>query len=422
MSGSKVLLALALVVAAAAHGQQTPELLLPLTSTGEVRAEEQRTLAELLKEEGVVGGRLMRLNRPMLAKLAGSGHPAGTQMKVALAPNDVETVRIESAATDARGEEEITGNMKGTDETTFSLALDKSGAAGTVDMGARFFEIRGVDADAVGVLEIDRAKLSPDDDESGATVQPPPTATGSAPPPAAKGGKITTFRVLIVYSTAAAQQAGRNVNTIATIAVMNLNTALRQSQINAQASLVGTVVVTTVPDNLGNTPLQTLMAVGPLKRLRVEKEADIVTAIVTQLPGVLRGKGNIFRGSAREFAPDAYSVVKFAAVMTYTYAHEVGHNLGCAHDDQGGGRFINSHGYQVRTETTGQKRVGFRTVMARGGDCPGDSCPRVLHFSDPNVQYGNRPTGTADRNNAETIRLTISDVARFHKLISASPP
>jgi hypothetical protein len=59
--------------------------------------------------------------------------------------------------------------------------------------------------------------------------------------------------------------------------------------------------------------------------------------------------------------------------------------------------------------------------MARGQDCPGDSCPRVLHFSDPAIQYGNRPTGTAESDNAKTIRRTISDVAQFHTFITASP-
>jgi hypothetical protein len=287
-------------------------------------------------------------------------------------------------------------------------------------MGGRFFEILGVGADVVGVLEIDRSKLGPDDDETGEAGQAKSSA--AAPPPAAKADKTTTFRVLIVYSSEAARRAGNNVRTIATTAVMHLNTALRQSQTNAQANLSGPFVVASLPDDLTTDPLKTLMTITAVKQRRVENQADIVTAIVTKLPGNFRGKGNIFRGTAKAFAPDAYSVVSYAAITTYTYAHEIGHNLGCGHDDQGG-RFVDSHGYQIDTERTGQKRTGFRTVMARGNNCP-NGCDRILYFSDPNVREAktNRPTGNVERNNAETIRLTISDVARFHTFISAAPP
>ena len=158
MSYSKYLLALILTAASSAYGQQLPELLLPLTSAGEVRAHEERALAQLTKEEGATGSRLMMLNRAALPHLA-----AGTRMSVALGPNDTETVRIESAATDAAGIERVAGQMQGTDQTSFLMVVDKNGAAATVDLGERFFEITSVDANAVAVIAIDRSKL-PDEE------------------------------------------------------------------------------------------------------------------------------------------------------------------------------------------------------------------------------------------------------------------
>ncbi len=99
-----------------------------------------------------------------------------------------------------------------------------------------------------------------------------------------------------------------------------------------------------------------------------------------------------------------------------TYTHEVGHNLGCAHDrdnSNNSGRFNYSYGYQAPDES-------FRTVMAY--DCPGD-CPRVTHFSISDVLYGGLPTGidyteSDSADNARTINQTCIEMAAYRQEIS----
>ena len=45
--------------------------------------------------------------------------------------------------------------------------------------------------------------------------------------------------------------------------------------------------------------------------------------------------------------------------------------------------------------------------------------PRVLHFSNPNVNYGGAPTGTAaQHDNARSINQTASTVANFRQSVS----
>lgn len=79
-----------------------------------------------------------------------------------------------------------------------------------------------------------------------------------------------------------------------------------------------------------------------------------------------------------------------------TLAHEIGHNMGCAHADDYGGVFEYSRGYVFSP---------YISVMASSGGT------RVSHFSNPNVSYTGLVTGADDANNALSInkvKLTIS--------------
>jgi hypothetical protein len=94
-----------------------------------------------------------------------------------------------------------------------------------------------------------------------------------------------------------------------------------------------------------------------------------------------------------------------------TYVHEVGHNLGCAHDRANAGasgRYPYSYGYQEPTEK-------FHTIMSYS--CPG-GCPEIEYFSNPADSYNGDPTGIADpdpnsADNARTINQTRVEMAGF---------
>lgn len=119
------------------------------------------------------------------------------------------------------------------------------------------------------------------------------------------------------------------------------------------------------------------------------------------------------------FADYAYSVVMDAcATGNYSFAHELGHNMGAAHNiaDAGGQAAYNySYGYHF----TGTNAQHYRTVMAYASGLSGET--RVPYFSNPDVQFQGAATGTVNANNALTLNNTAPVVAAFRDAIDGTP-
>ncbi len=72
-----------------------------------------------------------------------------------------------------------------------------------------------------------------------------------------------------------------------------------------------------------------------------------------------------------------------------TFAHELGHNLGCDHSwGDSNQTYYSRYGWRFKT-TTGQE---FRTIMAYDWGWG----VRIPHYANPNVTYGGTPTGAED--------------------------
>jgi hypothetical protein len=122
--------------------------------------------------------------------------------------------------------------------------------------------------------------------------------------------------------------------------------------------------------------------------LRDQYGADEVVLLINNATSC--GLAWLMTNPSPTFESHAYAVVHFGcAIGYYSFAHELGHNMGSQHERAnggGGGAYPYSFGYQDPARL-------FRTIMAY--DCSG-GCLRIQHFSNPAVLYNGRPTGVVD--------------------------
>ncbi|MEP9412142.1 MAG: Ig-like domain-containing protein [Candidatus Brocadia sp.] len=142
--------------------------------------------------------------------------------------------------------------------------------------------------------------------------------------------------------------------------------------------------------------------------LRNQSGADLVTLlrVFTETNDVC-GLAWQMTSLSNSFERYAYSVVQvgrisfvggFKFCTDQTLAHEMGHNMGCAHEDGSGAVFNYSRGHVFPP---------YMSVMAITGRT------RVSHFSNPDVSYEGLITGTNDANNARSITRAKLTVSRF---------
>lgn len=284
-------------------------------------------------------------------------------------------------------------------------------------------------------------------------LQPPPSAVGDASQSEAPGAhsNITmvatdnalaavTVDVLVGYTNGLAAALGGQSQAVTRInnLVDITNQAYANSGVNATVRLVGTQQVTYADATDNGDALEKLSgqtqsgpttpdpAFAALRAARDTLGADLVVLLrdfrTPQNNGCgiawLIGSGQT--GIEQADAPFGYSVVSDGSDVdegdgnTYfcrdeSFAHEMGHNMGQAHNAENSsssGLHTYSYGYR---ETTSN---GFYTVMAYA--LPGGSQTGIRYFANPNVSFGGRPTGVANSSdNAKSMNLAIPVVATF---------
>jgi hypothetical protein len=230
--------------------------------------------------------------------------------------------------------------------------------------------------------------------------------------------------VLVVYTPAARVSAG-GPNSIAALihaAVDATNNAYNNSLVETQIRLVHFAETDYQESGNSSTDLHRLRGINnghmdEVHPLRDEYGADMV-ALINNIPGSC-GVAYLMTNLSPGFESSAFSVTRFScAVGNLTFAHELGHNMGCAHDRDNAGAALFSYSYGHRWQTTwGATR---RSVMAYA---PGT---RVPHFSNPDVLNGGTPTGVPPLNsnsahNALSINNAAFTVANWRPSICEPP-
>ena len=157
------------------------------------------------------------------------------------------------------------------------------------------------------------------------------------------------------------------------------------------------------------TDLNWVTSNSSVASLRNTYSADMVS-LITNNGGGYCGIGWVQRNPGSSFAGYAFQVTWLACLSNSTLAHEHGHNMGMEHDPASAG--ISPSGASYPWSFGHYVNGAFRTIMSY--DVCSLSCPRVLHYSNPDVLYNGIPTGILNqRDNAQTGDLTAPIVANF---------
>lgn len=232
----------------------------------------------------------------------------------------------------------------------------------------------------------------------------------------------STIRVMVVTTNQSRAKA-KDLQAVIKLAFAEANQGAKNSGVAITFEYAGTFDAsydekgkyTNMLSQLKNTNDPVLGA--PVHGFRESHRADVVVMLATSNTSAGTGYVNASKATA-------FSVVDYSyATGYYSFAHEIGHNLGLSHDlDQFGGVPTRTpeyqHGYKHTAGTGGGR---WRTIMAY--NCS-PSCARLNYFSNPDILYKGAEMGTQRyENNARRLDERREVVANFYPpLVDITPP
>ncbi len=237
---------------------------------------------------------------------------------------------------------------------------------------------------------------------------PPPRSIQT--PRATERVAEVTLDVMVVYTAEARVATGGTaaMEALIQLFVAAANTTYANSLVNISLRLVyaGEVAYNESGSAMTDLNRLTFLNDGYLEEvhaLRDQYGADVVSLLVNDFDYC--GIAWLYFGPTR-----AFSVVDFGCGSA-TFVHEIGHNMGCAHDHahaNAPGEFTYSYGHRFN----GQSGTQWRTVMSYA---PG---MRIQHFSNPAVAYDGASTGIPEgqpnpADNARTVNNTSPSMANY---------
>ncbi len=325
---------------------------------------------------------------------SGQGTPVPS-LALNLFPDAIFTARLDQAGQLASGGRYWTGHLKESSSGTVSLVIRNGAMTGTVNTGETLFQIRHIRDGLHWLSEVDPATYAPE-------IEPIEVSRSESDLPESfeasdDGSKID---ILVVYTPTARDKAGGTtaIENLIDLAVVETNQSYANSGISQRLTLtdvqqvdyseVGFNWSTTLTRLSGTTDGH----MDNVHGLRDAGCADAVVLIVGDTQWC--GMAYIMSSVSSSFESLAFSLVSYTcATGYYSFAHELGHNMGARHDwyvDNSKTPYAHSHGFVNAPDR-------WRTIMAYNTECSdsGPNCSRLQYWSNPIVSYGGDPMGVA---------------------------
>lgn len=392
-----------------AEAQENPATQLFSTREGAVHT-------QLAEQKGVIRSHVVDVN---LEDVTGLG--PGSRIVLELFPGESHIGVLEQVEKRTAVSYSWFGRIEGQPMGYFNIVVEGGVMLGNIHPeGVKPFELR-FGPEGVQVIR----QVQPDDsiscgvgEEHRVSTQAP--AAPDVPEPQPDSGAFVD--VMVVYTAAAETAAGGQtaLNALVQLSIDTSNTGYNLSGVSHRLRLAGRrqVAYNEAGANF-NTHLNrlTTTAEGFMDNVhtwRNDYAADLVELLVNDTDG-----GNTFGlawvigGSGQ--AANGFGVIDqgFAASATnWSFAHEVGHNLGSDHDV--GDAALALLTYALGHSFNGNTQGLLRTIMARralGGT-------RIQRFSNPNVNFDGQPTGIAvgqpnEADNRSAFAVSDGNVANY---------
>jgi peptidyl-Asp metalloendopeptidase len=377
------------------------------------------------KERTIIRQRYVNINLGLLMKTDGSPKSDNQIMKFQLNLFDdvALTAVIDKTEAVQAGSRSFIGYVAGIEQSSVILSVYGEILSGNISLPGAFYQVRYVGEGLHAVYQIDQSAFPPEGQPIPVYDTKKDSSQNSIP---VKGDSGAQIDVMVVYTPAARSTAGGTaaMQSLVSLAVTETNTGYSQSGVSQRVRLVYSDEINYTESSwdkdLDRLKSQTDGYMDQVHGIRDQYGADLVVLITEKTDSC--GLGYLMATLSGDFESKAFCVVaRNCATGYYSFAHEMGHNMGSQHDhaqNDGSGLYAYSHGYQAPSKA-------FRTIMAY--DCAGTSCPRINYWSNPGLRWiatgelmGVAGEGAAAADNHRSLNNSAYTVANFRQEIAPS--